>query len=76
MREIRLSGSEGGVAFKPPSLPLFPSGRKADVASTRLCFSEATVFYKEVAPTALLKKRCALLQSFRTFEIASCGGGD
>ena len=23
MREIRLSGSEGGVEFKPPSLPLF-----------------------------------------------------
>jgi hypothetical protein len=22
MREIRLSGSEGGVTFKPPSLPL------------------------------------------------------
>ena len=23
MREIRQSGSEGGVEFKPPSLPLF-----------------------------------------------------
>ncbi len=25
MREIRQSGSEGGVEFKPPSLPLFYS---------------------------------------------------
>jgi hypothetical protein len=25
MREIRPSGSEGGVEFKPPSLPLFYS---------------------------------------------------
>jgi len=25
MRETRLSGSEGGVAFNPPSLPLSPS---------------------------------------------------
>ena len=31
------------------------SGRKADVASTRLSSSEATVIYNEVAPTALLK---------------------
>jgi hypothetical protein len=31
------------------------SGRKADVASTRLYSSEATVIYNEVAPTALLK---------------------
>ena len=30
-------------------------GGKADVASTRLCFSEATVIYKEVAPAALPK---------------------
>jgi hypothetical protein len=32
-----------------------PSGRHGDVASTRLYFSEVTVIYKEVAPTALLK---------------------
>ena len=28
MREIRQSGSEGGVGFKPPSLPLFYSPRR------------------------------------------------
>ena len=37
-----------------------PSVRKADVASTRLCSSEATAIYKEVAPTALLKSEMRL----------------
>jgi hypothetical protein len=31
------------------------NGRQADVASARLYSSEATVIYKEVAPTALLE---------------------
>jgi len=29
MREIRQSGSEGGVALTPPSLPLLPAGGNA-----------------------------------------------
>jgi hypothetical protein len=39
------------------------SGRKADVASTRLSSSEATVIYNEVAPTALLKSEMRPTQS-------------
>jgi hypothetical protein len=31
MREIRQSGSEGGVGFKPPSLPLFYSNEDPQI---------------------------------------------
>jgi hypothetical protein len=35
MRESRLSGSEGGVAFNPPSLPL---SRQPTPGGRQLCF--------------------------------------
>ena len=44
MREIRLSGSEGGVAFNPTSLPL----------STRRRVAQASRLNREWYPTGML----------------------
>ena len=50
------------------------SNRTADVASTRLCFSEVTVIYREVAPTALLKSEMRTSQR-STFSITCWNSG-
>jgi len=44
MREIRLSGSEGGVALIPPSLPLSP----VVVSRSSLCWKVG--FHKSYSP--------------------------
>jgi hypothetical protein len=63
MREIRLSGSEGGVALTPPSLPL--SIRPEQLRKLRVRRPKVYGFPQPIAP--LRCPLCLLLSAFYLF---------